>query len=66
MKRNRPAFPDSLEEAEGLTMRDYFAAKAMQSFVHLYNSAAQPAAAEAIARWSYAHADAMLAEREAK
>jgi hypothetical protein len=43
---------------EGMTLRDYFAAKAMEALVH--NRTPWDAAAEA-----YAYADAMLKAREA-
>jgi hypothetical protein len=74
MKRPAFAFPDTQplnEYAEhGMTLRDYFAAKAMQSFMEWaldqesfpgYGSA--EACAAAYAKHSYAIADAMLAER---
>ena len=55
-----PAFPVSAPGLKmiGMTLRDYFAAKAMQS-------AAEEAwtTAEALAVWSYGIADAMLKER---
>jgi hypothetical protein len=55
---NKPAFPS--EHSNGMTLRDYFAAKAMQSFLtgdyDLYpHEAAQKA---------YAQADAMLKARD--
>lgn len=62
-----PAFPtlavvgDVAASEGGTTIRDYFAAKAMQGF------AADPnydATLEEMAEWSYKWADAMLAERE--
>jgi len=77
-KNGGPAFPihdpswlqpETVDEgkriASGMTMRDYFAAKAMQSFFsknevyHLSNWNF-----EAIAKYAYVAADAMLAERE--
>lgn len=54
---------------KGLTIRDYFAAKAMQG---MYNDGSVVAASklvddsanmDAVARWSYAQADAMLRAR---
>ena len=45
----------------GMTLRDYFAAKAMQSLVALDHTNNIN-----IAIWSYEIADAMLAEREKK
>ncbi len=68
---NEPAFPalpisrdfngELLYQAKGLTIRDYFAAKAMQSM----NSRPDydDVAADAIALDSYALADAMLEAR---
>ena len=68
-----PAFPrDSALQSTGMTLRDYFAAKAMQgilsdrSTVSAFDEASarefvQPACLVATA--SYAIADAMLAER---
>jgi hypothetical protein len=58
-----PAFPamhyDLAEGEHGLTMRDYFAAKAMlgvaQESLHI----------DEIAAWAYKMADAMLKAREA-
>lgn len=75
MSRNmdEPAFPvTSCAEHEfvGLTLRDYFAAKALDGFMHWaleqphfedYDTAAKAAAA--YAKSSYLIADAMLAER---
>ena len=55
------AFPDGLLNQDGMTLRDYFAAKAMQGFctnraVILYVEASEEA---------YRVADAMLKAREA-
>jgi len=63
---NIPAFPlqetDDYHGQEGMTLRDYFAAKAMQSM----NSRPDydDVAADAIALDSYALADAMLKARD--
>lgn len=58
-KTNTPAFPSAFTgEDQGMTLRDYFAAKAMEALVH--NRTPWDAAAEA-----YAYADAMLKAREA-
>lgn len=63
-----PAFPihpasamdgQLVRETQGMTLRDYFAAKAMQAFIARYE-----VEDESIARFSYDMADAMLAERE--
>ena len=67
-----PAFPhdDRAQYAErsGMTLRDYFAAKAMP--VHMaalstWDAGSQEAWQNEIARLSYATADAMLRAREA-
>ena len=47
----------------GMTLRDYFAAKAMQGFIA--DGAAPDVSKEAIAIMAYAMADAMLKAREA-
>jgi hypothetical protein len=58
---NPYAFPwteDDDSQNTGMTLRDYFAAKAMNALVH------QPGLLdERMAEWAYAIADAMLAER---
>ena len=62
IKTGGPAFPDQYKN--GMTLRDYFAAKAMQGF--MANKANpmhyQP---EEDGRWAYLIADAMLKAREA-
>jgi len=58
------AFPlatDGGHFSEGMTLRDYFAAKAMQGMMH---DVTQPVG-EVIAEWAYQVADAMLKAREA-
>jgi hypothetical protein len=57
--RNPSAFPAGL--TEGMTLRDYFAAKAMAGLVS--DSQVDMAFCD-MAKWSYSMADAMLAERE--
>jgi hypothetical protein len=53
-----PAFPHITEDVrDGMTLRDYFAAKAMQAL-------AQGNYFDAIARQAYTMADAMLKARE--
>lgn len=62
-----PAFPETKEQHAwfpGMTLRDYFAAKAMQGWAA--NSAGNGATSESAARWAYEMADAMLKAREAK
>ena len=65
---NQPAFPNEGfngwgEPEKGMTLRDYFAAKAMQGFMANKSNPMhfQP---EADASWAYSIADAMLAARE--
>jgi hypothetical protein len=66
------AFPSTFkslgpEEAQvhrwGMTLRDYFAAKAMQAFIA--DGAAPDVSKETISLMAYAMADAMLEAREA-
>ena len=65
-----PAFPVS-EEAlirnlQGMTLRDYFAAKAMQATVQAWISTSQyPITDEIVAENAYGIADAMLEARQA-
>jgi len=54
------AFPDGLLNQDGMTLRDYFAAKAMQ--IVFPNQLPYPHAA---AKSAYAIADAMMNAREA-
>jgi hypothetical protein len=69
---NIPAFPRPASEAhqngmhkpqEGMTLRDYFAAKAMQGLVENANWRGMPE--DALAKESYKLADAMLKARAA-
>lgn len=46
---------------EGMTLRDYFAAKAMQGIV---SDPALTFGVDKVAEWAYAQADAMIAARE--
>lgn len=60
-KTGGPAFPAPIigvDDHEGMTLRDYFAAKALSALIHSRNP--EDAAAEA-----YEYADAMLKAREA-
>ncbi len=60
------AFPphwDPKTHPSGMSLRDYFAAKAMQG---LMASSADPESMEVAAKWSYKLADAMLKAREEK
>ncbi len=64
-----PAFPypfydekgHCIDGIEGMTLRDYFAAKAMQAVIARGDDTNRPGMAE----WSYAMAEAMLKAREA-
>ena len=65
-----PAFPamhyDLADNEHGLTMRDYFAAKAMQAIMAgQYPITKQPDAASRIALAAYQMADAMMEARNA-
>ncbi len=58
-----PAFPpmhDPDTHASGMTLRDYFAAKALSNPYTFDDSSS-----EKVAQWAYHIADAMLAAREA-
>tara|TARA_R110000868_G_C10448487_1_gene726130 strand:- start:31 stop:303 length:273 start_codon:yes stop_codon:yes gene_type:complete len=57
---NTPAFPNVFDHERGMTLRDYFAAKAMQ--IVFPNQLPYPHAA---AQSAYAIADAMMNAREA-
>ena len=62
-----PAFPGALDRhhSEGMTLRDYFAAKAMQTLLQTNNGAVGVNRYEhRIAETAYAVADAMLKARE--
>jgi hypothetical protein len=60
-----PAFPHITEDCrDGMTLRDYFAAKAMQAFVSDPDWRSDMMLNET-ARVAYAQADAMLKAREA-
>ena len=65
---NQPAFPlhpkSYDEECFGMTLRDYFAAKAMQSFLEEVASGSDQHFYKDIAVGSYRVADAMLKARE--
>ena len=60
-----PAFPSTITDDSlhvgGMSLRDYFAAKAMQG---LMASPSDPASVEIAAEWSYKVADAMLEARK--
>ena len=58
LNRDKPAFPSSMRE--GMSLRDYFASKVMQSVISGTEIDLTP---EYIAKTAYAVADAMLKER---
>ena len=64
---NQPAFPlhpESYdEECFGMTLRDYFAAKAMQALLRQYPDHLMNSPASEVASDAYSMADAMLAAR---
>ena len=68
---NPPAFPchlDTPSEYDGMTLRDYFAAQAMQGLMHNYHPCdflEHNGWIEDISMASYQLADAMLKAREA-
>lgn len=62
---NTPAFPNPhLRGDEGMTLRDYFAAKAMQGMMHHFDFGKFKDDPMRLAGWSYDAADAMLKARE--
>ena len=69
MKQNDggPAFPHDItkrSDAYGMTLRDYFAAKAMQGIVEVLHQGIRRADIVAMCADAYAIADAMLAARD--
>lgn len=62
MKDGGSAFPVSFSNP-GMTLRDYFAAKAMQGLV---TNGRVPAEKSAVAKVAYQYADAMLAQRDSE
>ena len=63
--KNEPAFPTHLNLTQGMTMRDYFAAKAMQTFLQTNSGVIGCNRYEyQIAEDAYDIADAMLKTRE--
>ena len=57
-----PAFPAFKEQSDGMALRDYFAAKAMQSLIsELADWKYMP---NEIAKFAYVQADAMLKARQ--
>jgi hypothetical protein len=62
-EQDASAFPLHMhgDYGKGMTLRDYFAAAALQGFV---TNNGTDTAEEALAAWSYSLADAMLATRK--
>jgi hypothetical protein len=60
MKSTIGAFPTAFNEQEGMTLRDYFAAKAMQAMI---SNVQINATVEQFATQSYSIADAMIEVR---
>ena len=72
VKDGGPAFPNynvvMTKEGQGMTLRDYFAAKAMQGILASYpkwTHNGEQVEPEELARIAYVSADAMLKTREA-
>ena len=59
----KPAFPTAMNQTEGLTLRDYFAAKAMQGRHARDTFDLGQARPEQRARLAYIEADAMMKAR---
>ena len=64
-----PAFPSEGDgnetwAHEGMTLRDYFAARAMQGYLTHEQAANMPD--DVVAAWAYSIADAMLSARSGK
>ena len=72
MSKNRggPAFPYEPRGSMGMTLRDYFAAKAMQGYIAYMGCEAEATGSmggqnsKVLALNAYKFADAMIAERE--
>ena len=65
---NEPAFPYQNHHGHkfmGMTLRDYFAAKAMQNFADQVSSQSDQEWFDKVAKGAYRMADAMLKAREA-
>jgi hypothetical protein len=59
-----PAFPTGYDPEKGMTLRDYFAAKAMQAGINTYHHDEEDL--DEFCRWAYVVADEMLKARDAK
>ena len=58
------AFPSEYYAEQGMTLRDYFAAAALQGFVT--NNGTDNTADGTLAEWAYTLADAMIKARKGK
>lgn len=65
MNDGGPAFP-GVNQGQSLTVRDYFAARALQGHLQGYSDFIEQYDAEKLAEQCYLLADAMLAARENK
>jgi len=74
IKDGGPAFPTNTENVSnagacyadaGMTLRDYFAAKAMQGYLASFAGGETIDGPNSAAEWAYRYADAMLRAREA-
>ena len=64
MKTEKMAFPTGIQDHRGMTLRDYFAAKAMQSYITGAIINKVSIGDEDIAKDAYKMAEVMLTERE--
>ena len=68
--KNEPAFPFCVDDGEtvkyhtGMTLRDYFAAKAMHGLISQFAEGFEPDTVDGFSNISYRVADSMLKERE--
>ena len=66
MNDEQQAFPDGLLNQDGMTLRDYFAAKAMHAFISGWIGCSDyPETDMVVAEHAYSMADVMLKAREA-
>jgi hypothetical protein len=59
-----PAHPSALGDHDGMTLRDYFAAKAMQGLIEATVGPETVWTPDELAESAYVMADAMLSQRE--
>lgn len=62
---NEPAFPSDFFAQKGMTLRDYFAAKAMAAMLSIEQVHLDHGETE-IATWAYQQAEAMMEARKQK